>query len=122
MNNTKIVYRQACQGDVTLTKVAELPAGVRKATPGPNGYVVTHSESGHHHVIADVAGIEFFDTADPFVCYLQVSQGAFDGQSSVLRHLKGGDYAHEPHLYTPGVWEVKRQQERAGESWVRAQD
>src|SRR3989304_6139593 len=113
----KTVKNQAAQGDVYFLRVAELPADAVKATPSEGGWLVAHGETGHHHVVADIAGTTLYETGDPMVCYLQISEGAFEGGSSVLQHLRSF-HTHESVCFTPGLFKVTRQQERAGSSWA----
>jgi hypothetical protein len=117
----KTIKNQAAQGDVFFQSVSGLPADAIKATPGAAGWLVAHSETGHHHVVADVSGTTLYETGDPLICYLQISEGSFESGASVLEHLRSF-HTHESVCFPPGIFKVTRQQERAGSSWVRAQD
>ena len=49
-----IIGQPVAQGDVMLIPVTELPANGYSATATENGaYIVTHSETGHHHVVME---------------------------------------------------------------------
>jgi hypothetical protein len=42
------------QGEITIIKLDDAPAGFRKMTPAERcsaGLIISHSESGHHHVL-----------------------------------------------------------------------
>lgn len=43
------------QGEVRIVQIDTLPEGVQTAPVkrGPKGFVISHSESGHHHLLTD---------------------------------------------------------------------
>jgi len=43
------------QGEVRIVQIDAMPAGVQTKTVerGAKGYVISHSESGHHHLLTD---------------------------------------------------------------------
>jgi len=106
------------QGDVMLIPVAELPAtGHSPAKTEHGAFIVTHSETGHHHVVMERPGVQMFqDTMDLFRSWLVV-----EGQPADLEHLRSTD-THETIRLEPGVWEIRRQREYSPEGWRRAAD
>lgn len=105
------------QGDVILIPVDKTPSGEFITQNTENGvYIVTHSETGHHHVIEASSSVELFkDTMDEFRSYLVINE-VVD-----LEHLRNHD-THETISLEPGIWEVRRQREYSPEGWRRATD
>ena len=137
----KSVQKSAAQGDVLFRKVAKVPTGfklvaIEKSVGGNEEVVVSHSETGHHHVAASLSnGLEHFvaEGTDPeaaLVCYLRMTspldEVRLDGLVSGIQvtHMRPYD-THEALCLAgqPGdVWEVRRQREFAPEGWRRVQD
>ena len=111
-----ITFDDACaQGDIHITRIPELPKGVNPVKPDGGSVLVTHSETGHHHVM-DAAGVTMFaDETNPLVCYLYVEQ------PTALQHLRPFD-THAPILFAPGAYEVRRQREYIPEGFRRVED
>ena len=113
------VKKLSFQGDVAFMRIDEMPTGVelKRAEPRIDGQViVAHSETGHHHVMK---GAEFFETSDPFVCYLRL-----EGPSALISHERSFD-THAPQSLEGGkgaVWKVIRQREMTPEGWKRVED
>lgn len=112
----KVIDRQAAQGDVLFTRIDALPEGVKAVKAEENGeHIVTHSETGHHHVM-DSEHVNLFEAAnDPFVMYLVVDE------PTNLRHLRDVD-THETINFPPGTYRVNRQREMSGSEIVFALD
>lgn len=110
--------RMCAQGDVIFRRIEKLPDTAKRVErTGP--IVCAHSETGHHHAIAD-DGVVQFDGGDPLRCYLLfesvesadvVHHRPWDTHATVS--LGGGQGA---------VWEVIRQREWAPEGWRRVRD
>lgn len=104
------VERCWAQGDVLFLRVdAPVPGGLTEAPRGPDGYVVAHSETGHHHVIRD-GGARLFLSSDRMVDILEVTSSG-----ATVEHLRSYD-THAPRTLAPGVWEVRRQRQDDGAS------
>ena len=116
----KMFTNCAAQGDVMLRRIDKLPAGVTQAKADKGVYIVAHSETGHNHVIAECPNVRLYDSADPFVSYLEVIE-ATDAAEVLLEHLRGWD-THETIKIPLGVFEVRRQREYTPKGWRRAQD
>lgn len=111
----------AAQGDVMFRRADFLPAGLTRVEPIGGQIVVTHSETGHNHVMvldrkrSKVPAVEMYATDNPLVAWIKVNR------PTALEHLRPHD-THEPILFTPGVYEVRRQREHAPEGFRRVQD
>jgi hypothetical protein len=111
---------QAAQGDLLIRRIDKLPANVRPMNAERGQYIVAHSETGHHHVIAERPGVEVFTSDDPMVSYLQVIE-ATDATEALLEHLRSFD-THKTIAIPAGVYELRRQRENAPEGWRQVQD
>lgn len=119
MKFAKHILGQAiAQGDVMLIPVAELPAkGITAVTPEKGAFIVTHSETGHHHVVMERPTVRMFqDAMDVFRSFLVI-----DAEPADLEHLRPTD-THETVRLEPGVYEIRRQREYSPEGWRRAAD
>ncbi len=102
---TRSFKGQGAQGDMLLTAVDDIPSGFTKCEPEADGtHIVTHSETGHHHVVA-AADVDFFQAAnEPFVSFIKVKK------VTQLRHLRDFD-THIPLQLDPGIFRINRQRE-----------
>lgn len=114
----KSVDQIGCQGDVLFRRVSTIPQGYeRQHRDGP--LVVAHSETGHHHCIADASVVSFVSPTDSLVCYLQLG----DGNCEVAHHRSWDTHETLRLLGAPGdIWEVRRQREQTPEGWRRVED
>lgn len=115
----KTIEQSCAQGDVHFTRRHTLPAGLT-ALPAENGrIVVTHSETGHDHVMLldrnPEPAVVMYSTDNPLVSWLQVNR------PTALEHLRPHD-THEPILFSPGVYEVRRQREYVPDGFRRVED
>lgn len=112
----KTVENQGAQGDVLFRRIDKLPDGLVKQERGPEGLVVAHSETGHHHVIPTETVAHYAQPAgDGLMSYLSV-----DTFADVV-HLRPFD-THETVRLDAGNWEVRRQREHTPEGWRRVED
>lgn len=114
--NEATFHEQAAQGDMLLTRVDRVPPEFQRQKPEHNDvHIVTHSETGHHHVV-ESADVDFFTAAnEPFVSYLKVKR------STKLRHLRDDD-THMPLQLDPGLYRVNRQVEYIPGGFRQVQD
>lgn len=95
-------FNNVCaQGDIYIRRVDKLPDDVVEV-PAVNGQViVTHSETGHNHVmVAD--RVKMFQLPDSIMdCLLVVDE------PTTLEHLRSHD-THEPILFDKGIYHVRR--------------
>ena len=108
-------FKNICaQGDVLIRRIEKLPDGLKKIKPENGKIIVTHSETGHHHVMeADRA--ELFQGPDLLTAFLLVRK------ATKLEHLRPHD-THEAIKFPPGVYEVRRQREYTPEGLRRVAD
>lgn len=118
MSDQKVVIvnenvNQVAQGDVLFTRIDKLPAGVSKVTATGADHIITHSESGHHHVMP-AADVDFYRESE-LVGYIEVKK------ETTLRHLRTYR-THEKILFLPGVFRINRQAEQTPTGWQRVAD
>ena len=112
--------QQAAQGDLLISRIDELPEGLTHDTANPdnvqkNKYIVTHSETGHNHVMS-VESAEFYtDPKDEFKLYVVVNE------PTVLEHHRSFD-THKPIKVDAGNYRINRQREYIPEGFRRAAD
>lgn len=114
------------QGDVIFVPIEAVPADALDRPARPEGeirggaaFIVAHSETGHHHVIAEKPDLKMFSGMDQFRAFLQV-----EGDDPVtVEHLRE-HHTHEPIALAPGAWEIRRQRTPGVEkgSWQMAVD
>ncbi len=103
------------QGDIYIKRIDRLPAEAAKVDPEGGVVIVTHSETGHHHVM-DAASVTMYRLPDSIMdCLLVVDQ------PTALRHLRQHD-THEPIMFDTGVYHVRRQREYTPQGWRRVED
>lgn len=103
------------QGDIYIRKIEKLPPNAMKADPTNGMIIVTHSETGHHHVM-DSDTVEMYRLPDSIMdCLLVVNN------PTALRHLREHD-THEPIMFESGIYHVRRQREYTLEGFRRVED
>jgi hypothetical protein len=110
----------AAQGDLLIRRIEKLPEGLKPLAVENGNFIVAHSETGHHHVIAERPSVKVFVTDDPMVSYLEVIE-ATDATETLLEHLRNFD-THETLKISAGIYELRRQREHTPEGWQRVQD
>jgi len=108
------------QGDVLIRRVSEIPGNVKEDKAENGHLIVTHSETGHNHVMVidrpDDPDVQMYtDTDNPLKSWIKVNR------PTALEHQREHD-THEPILFDQGVYEVRRQREYTPEGFRRAQD
>jgi hypothetical protein len=108
------------QGDIMVRRVECVPPNVQPATEmAHGGYVVAHSETGHHHVATGAE--QHWLAADGMTSWL-VAKGDVE-----VTHHRAWD-THQTyrllHGDAPGevVWEITRQQEHSPMGARRVED
>lgn len=105
------------QGDMYLVPIKEIPADAPEVKP-ENGYlIITHSESGHSHVIAEREDVRQFSGMDIFRGFLEIS----GDEPAELVHLRE-HHTHAPQFIEPGAWLIQRQAAYTPQGWERARD
>ena len=116
-------FSETCaQGDILIIRRAALPTGLKKLAAANGRVVVTHSETGHDHVMVldkpakrQPPAVEMYAGDNPLVAWLKVNR------PTALEHLRPHD-THEPIMFAPGVYEVRRQREYTPEGWRQVAD
>ena len=111
-----VTFKNVCaQGDIYIRRVDSLPANVVESAPEQGRHIVTHSETGHHHVmVAD--RVKMFTLPDSIMdIFLQVEE------PTVLEHLRPHD-THAPIKFESGIYHVRRQREYVPEGFRRVED
>lgn len=107
------------QGDVLIRRVKRLPEGVQEIVTTGGEVIVTHSETGHHHVMVldreAEPNVRMFQGSDDLLAWLKIDR------PTALEHRRDFD-THEPIMFPPGVYEVRRQREYTPEGWRRVAD
>lgn len=108
----------AAQGDMLIRRIDSLPEGVKPIDPENGKHILTHSESGHHHVVMERPGVKHFSGMDLLRSYLVVPEG----EEVDLVHERDHD-THETIRFGAGTYEILRQREAdVGEGWRLAAD
>lgn len=110
----------AAQGDVYFRRVPSIPADVTEEAANTKGeIIVTHSETGHNHVMVldrnPVPAVQMFSGKSPLISWLKVNR------PTALEHQRQ-HHTHESILFQPGMYEVRRQVEQTPEGWRQVQD
>lgn len=116
----KTFTNQAAQGDLYIRRIEAIPSDAKPMQAEKGQFIVAHSETGHHHVIAERPGVQVYTTDDPLVSYLRVIE-ATEQTETLLEHLRNFD-THETIAIPPGNYELRRQREYTPEGWRRVAD
>lgn len=111
----KTFKTQAAQGDILIIKIDALPDGVEEVKPKGADVIVTHSETGHHHVMDRKTTRLYRLPEEIYECFLVVDA------PTPLTHLRPHD-THEPIMFEPGTYRVRRQREHTPEGYRRVED
>lgn len=91
------------QGEVRIVKIDALPAGMttRPVNQTDRGYVISHSESGHHHVLT---GGEVMERTDNVPSGMQVFYALLDKPESFIQDAAN---PHGSYEMNPGIYEMR---------------
>lgn len=114
---------QAAQGDVGFVRLGtipgiptDVPKDATKAEAMGGMFIVTHSETGHHHTVVARPDVQLFqDKKDPQTAYL------VNAKPVELVHHRSFD-THKPFIIPSGKWLVRRQVEGRPGGWQRVED
>jgi hypothetical protein len=94
----------AAQGELYIRRVKKVPAGCTAMKASDGKFVVGHSETGHHHVIAEKnASVMVLDR--PSSEGMRILYAILKDPSSLV-HLRGHD-THETIDLEPGIYEIR---------------
>lgn len=112
----KNFIRIAAQGDILIIRSDfEVNDQLVEIQPEGEHLIVTHSETGHHHVL-DRKDAQMFENKDNALEAFLVLH-----RESELTHLRSYD-THEPILLAPGQYKIRRQREYTPEGFRRVAD
>lgn len=104
------------QGDCYLIPIKAVPGGAEPVKAENGRFIITHSETGHHHVVMERQGVRQFKGMDVFRGFLEV-----DAEPVELVHLRE-HHTHAPQTIEPGAWLIQRQAAYTPQGWERARD
>lgn len=111
----KTFEKTCAQGDIYIIRIDKLPKGLVPVAPEKGRVVLTHSESGHDHVML-AERTKAYRLPDSIMdIFLAVEKG------DTLEHLRPHD-THEPIAFAPGFYHVRRQREYIPEGFRRVED
>lgn len=105
------------QGDCYLIPIKAVPSSAKPVTSENGAFIITHSESGHHHVITERPDIRQFSGMDMFRGFLEIG----GDEPAELVHLRD-HHTHAPQVVAPGAWLIQRQAAYTPQGWERARD
>lgn len=104
------------QGDCYLVPIKAVPSEASPIAPENGVFIITHSETSHHHVVLERPGVRQFAGMDVFRGFLEV-----EGEPVELIHLRD-HHTHAPQIVEPGAWLIQRQAAYTPQGWERARD
>jgi hypothetical protein len=107
--------KSICQGDMYLIPIVGIPDDAKPMSAENGAYIITHSETGHHHVVKERPDIKQFSGMDQFRGYLTLDEPA------LLEHLRE-HHTHAPQVVPAGAWLIQRQAAYTPQGWERARD
>lgn len=116
-----ITATRPAQGDILIFPIDEIPKRASRVARENGRLIVTHSETGHHHVIDRPKVDMHQDPEDPLVAWLEVHGEESLPQIAELVHERPHD-THETIGLPPGKYEVRRQREYTPEGWRQVMD
>lgn len=97
------------QGEVTIIKIDRLPKGMQTKPVDrvSTGYVISHSEQGHHHCLT---GGDVMERTDNVPAGMQVFFAILDAPE---RFIQDAPVPHEGYDLDPGIYQFKVSREFA---------
>lgn len=91
------------QGEITIIQVDALPAGIvtRPAERTAKGWIISHSESGHHHLLT---GGDVMERTEGVPAGMQVLYALLDAPASLVQDAA---VPHEGYDLEPGIYEFR---------------
>lgn len=115
-NKTTVVQ----QGEVRISRIDGLPKGaqMRAVARSQKGFIISHSESGHHHILTDG---EVLERTDNVPAGMRIFYGILKDPQSLFQDAPG---AHESQDLDAGIWEfrISREYDPFGEQARRVAD
>lgn len=91
------------QGEVRIVRVKRIPndAKLKKVDRSVKGFVISHSESGHHHL---VTGGDVMERTDNVPAGMKVFYAILDAPR---QFIQDAPHPHGGYDLGPGVWEFR---------------
>lgn len=99
----KTFQKHGAQGEISLSKVTKVPAGLKRIEANNGRVIVGHSETGHHHT-ADAGCVELYEAATA-PAGMRVLYAIVNAPAS-LDHERDFD-THESLALQPGMYEIR---------------
>lgn len=116
MEHVVVSTKPVAQGDLLVIPVDTVPSEFKAVAPQNGGYVLAHSETGHHHFMADDGGVAVLEAPDnPLHGALVIEHPA------TIEHQRPWD-THAPLVLNPGKYLLRRQREAEIEGFRRVAD
>lgn len=100
----------AAQGEITIRRIGNIPAnrslpiGYTPMKPEAGNFIIGHSETGHHHVLSRLDGVDVAVMDKP-PAGMKILRAILENPTS-LNHLRGHD-THESIMLEPGAYEFR---------------
>ncbi len=92
------------QGEIYGRKIETLPSNMSPFTEKLNGaWIISHSESGHHHVI-DCDGVTVMERTQDVPAGMRILYAIVDQPTQIRQEVAD---AHEAHNLDEGVYELR---------------
>lgn len=95
------------QGEVRIVKIDALPSGIetKPVQKIDGGYVISHSESGHHHLLT---GGEVMERTNNVPAGMQIFYAILDKPQSFIQDAAN---PHGGYSLDPGIYEFRNSRE-----------
>ena len=99
----------AAQGEITIRRIGPVPAnrvvsGFTPMKPERGKFIIGHSETGHHHVLDHLDGVNVSVMAQPPEG-MKILRAILENPTTLV-HLRDHD-THEPIMLEPGEYEFR---------------
>jgi len=93
------------QGEIYARKITEAPEGLAPFTEKTDqgAWIISHSETGHHHVI-DAAGVTVMERTEDVPAGLRILYAIVEAPTQLRQDAAN---AHEAHDLAPGIYEMR---------------
>jgi hypothetical protein len=90
------------QGEITIIKIDAIPnAQTKKAERSAKGFIISHSESGHHHILT---GGDVMERTDKVPSGMQILYAILDEPASLIQDAR---VPHGGYDLAPGFYEFR---------------
>lgn len=91
------------QGEVRIVRIDAIPEGIatKRVERAANGYIISHSESGHHHLLS---GGEVLERTSAVPAAMQIFYAILD---KTERFHQDAANPHGEYEMNPGIYEMR---------------